>query len=69
METHLADSVTAAVGQLNASQDGDVLLVVSDGRDSEDVPMQPAAAAAKARKACRSIPSAWAAIWRHPGGG
>lgn len=48
--THLAESVAGVVAQLDAERDGDVLLVVSDGRDSEDAAIEPAAAAAKAKR-------------------
>lgn len=47
--THLAESVAGVVAQLDAEQEGDVLLVVSDGRDSEDAAIEPAAAAAKSK--------------------
>ena len=47
--THVAESVASALTQLNATRDGDVLLVVSDGRDTEDASIQPAAAAARAK--------------------
>ncbi len=48
--THLAESVTTAVSQLGGSQAGDVLVVLSDGRDSEDASIQPAAALAQSKQ-------------------
>lgn len=47
--THLAHSVTSAVARIPAQQLGTALLVVSDGRDSQDAPIQPAAALARSR--------------------
>jgi len=47
--THLADSVASAVTQTRGVEDRDVMLVISDGRDTSDASIQPAAAAARAK--------------------
>lgn len=47
--THLAQSVTEAVARIPVQQQGTALLVISDGRDSQDAPIQPAAALARSR--------------------
>ena len=48
--THLADSVSNAAARVRRGQDGAAMLVLSDGRDSRDAAIQPAAALAKARE-------------------
>ncbi len=47
--THLADSVSRGVSRLSGGPSGDVLMVISDGRDTEDAPVVPAAELAAAR--------------------
>ncbi len=44
--TRLAASVTAAVSRIRSLDEGHILLVVSDGRDTEDAPVPPAASLA-----------------------
>ncbi|MEZ6064701.1 MAG: hypothetical protein R3B90_03105 [Planctomycetaceae bacterium] len=46
--TNLAESTAQAIGELTSGS-GDALLVLSDGRDTEDAPLQPVAALAAAR--------------------
>jgi hypothetical protein len=48
--THLADSVSRAIARLNTDGPGDLLLVISDGRDTEDAPVQPVAELAGAKE-------------------
>lgn len=48
--THLADSVSNATARVRRGQDGAAMLVLSDGRDSRDAAIQPAAALAKSRE-------------------
>lgn len=48
--THLADSVSNAAARMRRGQDGAAMLLLSDGRDSRDAAIQPAAALAKARE-------------------
>jgi hypothetical protein len=47
--THLAEAVSSSLSQITSLDDGDALLVVSDGRDTEDAPMQPAATLATSK--------------------
>lgn len=47
--TRLAASVMAAVSRVKTGEEGHILLVVSDGRDTEDAPVQPAASLAAAK--------------------
>ncbi len=46
--THVTESVVGVVSQLDGKH-GDAMLVVSDGHDTEEASIQPAAAAAKAK--------------------
>lgn len=48
--TRLADSVAASVARMRRSPEGAAMLVVSDGRDSADAAIQPAAALARQRQ-------------------
>ena len=47
--TRLSDAVVRTVSRLNGADGGDLLLVVSDGRDTEDTPVLPAAELAAAK--------------------
>lgn len=46
--TNLAESVTGALAQMNP-QAGDAVILISDGRDTNDVSLQPAAALAESK--------------------
>jgi hypothetical protein len=46
--THLAESVTGALTQMNP-QAGDAVILISDGRDTNDASMQPAASLAESK--------------------
>ena len=48
--TRLADSVTSGLSRMKGSDEGAAMLVISDGRDSEDAPIQSAASLAQAKK-------------------
>mgnify|MGYP002623284270 CR=1 FL=1 len=48
--TYLAESVTLTLSELRGRDEGDVLLIVSDGRDTEDASVQPAAALAESKR-------------------
>lgn len=48
--TFLNDSITSVLSQISTKEEGTVLCVMSDGRDSQDAPIQPAASLAKSRK-------------------
>lgn len=48
--TQLTQSVTSILSRLTAGEDGAAMLVISDGRDTEDAPIQPAAALAAAKQ-------------------
>ena len=48
--TYLAESVTQTLSQMRGRDEGDVLLIVSDGRDTEDASVQPAAALAESKR-------------------
>ena len=48
--TYLVDSVSAALSKIPANEEGAVMCVISDGRDTQDAPIQPAAALAQSRK-------------------
>lgn len=41
--THLSAAVSRSLNRLSGGEAGDMLLVISDGRDTEDAPLQPAA--------------------------
>lgn len=47
--TQLTQSVTNMLSKLNASDDGAAVLLISDGRDTEDAPIQPAASLASSK--------------------
>lgn len=47
--THLSEAVSRTVSRVTGGDTGDVVLVVSDGRDTEDAPVQPVAELARAR--------------------
>lgn len=47
--TYLNDSITSVLSQISTKEEGTVLCVISDGRDSQDAPIQPAASLAKSR--------------------
>ena len=48
--TYLVDSVSAALSRIPAHEEGAVVCVISDGRDTQEAPIQPAAALAQSRK-------------------
>lgn len=47
--TYLNDSITSALSQSIAREEGTVVCVLSDGRDTQDAPIQPAASLAKSQ--------------------
>jgi hypothetical protein len=48
--TYLVDSVTAGLSKIPPHDEGAILCVISDGRDTQDAPIQPAATLARSRK-------------------
>ncbi len=48
--TYLVDSVSAALSKIPAHETEAVLCVISDGHDTQDAPIQPAATSARSRK-------------------